>query len=58
VAWKMNREKCLRCGACVSVCPQLALNLRDECIIHDSARCTLCAICAKVCPVRSIKVEK
>ena len=58
MAWEINREKCLRCGACVSVCPELALILREEGIVHDGDRCTLCGICERVCPIRSITVVK
>jgi ferredoxin len=59
MAWKIEREKCLRCGACVSVCPVLALELDESGgVKHDRKKCTLCAICSKVCPVRAIEVEK
>jgi ferredoxin len=56
--WEIDREKCLRCGACVSVCPVLALELEEKGIRHDEGKCTLCGICQKVCPAGAIKVEK
>jgi ferredoxin len=57
--WEIDRKKCLRCGACVSVCPVMALELREDGgIQNDSAKCTLCGICQKVCPAGAIKVEK
>jgi ferredoxin len=55
--WNIDKEKCLRCGACVAVCPKLALELK-EVIINDSQKCIECGICEKMCPVRAIKVEK
>jgi ferredoxin len=58
MAFKIDGGKCLRCGACVSVCPVLALELEETGVIHDSKKCTLCGICQRVCPVRAIKVEK
>ncbi len=58
MAWEITKERCLRCGACVSVCPVLALELRKSGILNDSGKCTLCPICEKVCPVGAIRVEK
>ncbi|MCD6477605.1 MAG: 4Fe-4S binding protein [Candidatus Aenigmarchaeota archaeon] len=58
MGWTIDREKCLKCGACVSVCPFLALELKDDGIKIDRNKCTLCGICEKVCPVGAIKVNK
>jgi ferredoxin len=58
MAWKIDRGKCLRCGACVSVCPELALELGEEGLKHDAKKCTLCGICMKICPAGAIEVEK
>lgn len=56
--WEIDRKKCLRCGACVGVCPELALDLKDNGIEHDREKCTECGICQKVCPSGSIRVER
>jgi ferredoxin len=58
MAWKIDRGVCLRCGACVSVCPVLALELQESGVAHDAGKCTLCTACEKICPVGSIRVEK
>ena len=58
MSWSIDNKKCLRCGACVGVCPVLALELKEGKIKNDSNKCTLCGICEKVCPVKAIKVEK
>ncbi len=56
--WKISKEKCLRCGACVGVCPFLALELSEQGIVFFKEKCTLCGICEKVCPVGAIKVSR
>ncbi len=55
--WSIDNKKCLRCGACVGVCPVNALNLTEH-GVNVNDKCTLCATCEKVCPVKAIKVEK
>ncbi len=58
MSWEVDSKKCIRCGACVSVCPELALDLKENGLQNDSKKCTSCGICEKICPVRAIKVEK
>jgi ferredoxin len=55
--WEINRDKCLKCGGCVSVCPFSALELEKE-IVWDKSKCTYCGICERVCPISAIKVKK
>ncbi len=56
--WEIDRERCLRCGACVGICPKLALDLKESGIEHYREKCVECGLCEKVCPSGSIKVEK
>lgn len=56
--WKINKDKCLRCGACVSACPVNALELTDSGVEWDEEKCTFCGNCEKICPVGAIEVEK
>jgi len=56
--WSIDRDKCLRCGACVAVCPKLALELSEHGIENNIDLCIECGICEKMCPVKAIKVEK
>lgn len=58
MAWKIDSKKCLRCGACVSVCPENALDLKEDGLNNDTRKCTLCGICSRVCPSRAIEVRK
>jgi ferredoxin len=51
----VNRYKCGYCGACVSVCPQDALEL-VETWIEVSEDCNNCSLCTKICPIGALKV--
>jgi pyruvate formate lyase activating enzyme len=49
-AFSFKRDKCVRCGACVPICPAHA-----HIVDNDSHRvlfetCTLCGLCLPVCP--------
>jgi formate hydrogenlyase subunit 6/NADH:ubiquinone oxidoreductase subunit I len=57
MTWKVNVNRCIRCGGCTSVCPVAALELRDN-VTCDSKLCTCCGVCEKACPVDAIKVTK
>ncbi len=52
----INKDKCMYCGACTSVCPFMALELRETSIHVYSDKCTDCGICVKACPVGAIKL--
>jgi len=54
---KIDRNKCIRCGACVGVCPKNALRLRDV-IVVDNSLCIECGTCAKACPANAITLKK
>jgi pyruvate formate lyase activating enzyme len=49
--------KCIKCGTCVSACPEKAITLTNEGIITDSALCNLSGKCAEVCPTRAIEIS-
>lgn len=57
MTWKIDREKCLRCGGCVSVCPVDALELTESGVKIDREKCIECGNCEKICPVGAIKLE-
>ncbi|MCD6522621.1 MAG: 4Fe-4S binding protein [Candidatus Diapherotrites archaeon] len=53
-----NREKCLYCGGCVSVCPVMAIELKETQIVIDKDKCINCGACVRVCPVGAMEVKK
>jgi ferredoxin len=48
---------CIRCGACVGVCPFDAIEATDS-YVRPNERCTDCGICKKICPVGAIEVAR
>ncbi len=56
VEWR--GERCIKCGACVGVCPFGAIRLEGtHRIVVDPEKCTNCGLCVKACPVGALKLE-
>jgi formate hydrogenlyase subunit 6/NADH:ubiquinone oxidoreductase subunit I len=55
---KIDRSRCIYCGACVGVCPKLALILKETFIEYDEKKCINCGTCAKACPMKAIEFRK
>lgn len=53
----VNIEKCSGCGACVTVCPQRAIDLKEEKAVINHRLCSKCGSCLKVCTVNAIYEE-
>jgi ferredoxin len=52
---RIRREVCGYCGACVSVCPEGALELVDAYLTVGDG-CRDCGICARICPLGALEV--
>ncbi|MCI9443325.1 MAG: EFR1 family ferrodoxin [Oscillospiraceae bacterium] len=50
---KIDGNKCIRCGKCVSVCPMKNISLKEGQAMPDG-RCTMCYRCISLCPVQAI----
>lgn len=57
MVFNLDKRKCILCAGCVSVCPKLALSLKES-IVCDESLCIKCLACEKVCPVNAIKILK
>ena len=52
-----DREKCLRCGTCLSVCTRGALTLSEHGLSIDRSRCHIDrALCVQRCPAEALRV--
>lgn len=54
---KVDMEKCIGCGACVSVCPQDVFEMKDgKSHVAKPENCVECNACVENCPVSAIKL--
>lgn len=44
-----DREACISCRLCVSICPTQAISQRDNEFVLDSDKCILCGLCIRNC---------
>ena len=56
MAYKINAEECIGCGACADGCPVEAIAAGDVYTI-DADKCIDCGACADTCPVGAPKAE-
>lgn len=54
---KIDRTKCMYCGACVGSCPALALVLEETRVRFIPEKCINCGFCEIVCPVGAIDLK-
>lgn len=57
MAYKVNAETCVNCGACDSECAVNAISEKDEKRWIDPEKCVDCGACAAVCPTEAISQE-
>jgi ferredoxin len=58
---EVDSEKCINCGACVTLCPVEAITIdEDASVIFDKEKCigSTCGACVDACPSRAIKSVK
>ncbi len=55
---RVDREKCLACGGCISVCLQDAISMIASEALVNKDKCISCEICIKICPVGAISWEE
>ncbi|MBQ3799285.1 MAG: 4Fe-4S binding protein [Treponema sp.] len=57
MAYKVNSDTCINCGACEGECPNGAISEVNDKRAVASEKCISCGACASVCPVEAIAEE-
>ena len=58
VTLKLEQEKCVGCGVCLSVCPHAVWSLTNGKIeIANRDACMECGACARNCPTEALNVH-
>jgi len=55
---EIKEDKCDFCGACVGVCPEDAIELKEFSLVILEDLCTNCSKCVWICPVEALKFNK
>ena len=56
-SYAVNKDACMGCGACMSVCPMGAVSEAGGAYVIDATKCIGCGACANLCPVGAVSVE-
>ena len=54
---KVDRDICVGCGACVNLCPRLAIRFIDSRSFIDQQSCIECGTCRDACGVDAIYAD-
>jgi NAD-dependent dihydropyrimidine dehydrogenase PreA subunit len=53
----VDRERCMNCGLCVTLCPEQAISMGPNyTVLIDSSQCTGCGSCINECPTEAISL--
>ena len=53
MSFVINQEKCLKCQACINMCPVQAISMEKDKVVIDAKKCIDCGTCASICPVQA-----
>jgi NAD-dependent dihydropyrimidine dehydrogenase PreA subunit len=54
---EIDRDTCIQCAGCVSICPTRALEMHGIELRCDDPRCIGCDLCVRFCPVVALTLD-
>ena len=54
----VDKEKCIGCGACASICPVGAIQVKNGKAEINPKKCVKCGACQNFCPMSAIDISK
>ena len=57
MAYVINKDECVNCGACEPECPVEAISEVGDVRVIDADACTSCGACVEVCPTDCIAAD-
>ena len=55
---RRNKEECVDCGACISVCPSKTYSFNERYELEMNIEtCTGCGLCVSMCPHQALSLE-
>jgi pyruvate formate lyase activating enzyme len=49
-------DRCIKCQACISACPNSAISLLNNSIVTERDKCRVCGVCAAKCPASAREI--
>ena len=54
---EFRESKCMFCGGCAAVCPEMVITVFSAHLEFDRDKCTSCGNCVKVCPAAALRLR-
>jgi len=54
----IDRDRCVHCGACISVCPNDVFRFVDWQLVLEEEKCSQCGTCVISCPLGALSLAE